>query len=147
MAVGVAVQRGDVYAHRLAQRGEAVIGAQAGPVVVGAVVDVLVRVLAQGSKHVHVVGVGQAVAVLYQLRLAVVRREIRQAVRPDLALFRYKGKVNVRVRVLNQLVHVAHVRIQGALIRGVKPLYERLFLAVGDVVVLFLAQRKLAGGL
>ena len=147
VAVGVGVQRGAGEAHALGQCGEAVISAEAGPVVVGAVEDVLILVRAERRVHVHVGGVGLAVAVVDDLFFAVIRRIFRQEGGVEVGFVGDECEVDLCVRVPDQRVERRHVGVEHGALGPLEALDERAVLAEVHVVVLLLAEGQLAGGL
>ena len=145
--LGALVQGNGLHAHGLHQGLIAVVGPQAGPVVVGAVVDVLVLVGLQGAVQVHGVGLHGVVQGVDDGLLVGGGSALGQAVGPDGGGGGDETEVDGHIHVVHQLVHVARVGLQSGLAGGLHPVEEGVLLTEVDAVVLLLAAEALAPGL
>ena len=95
-----------VQSHGLRQGGVAVIGPQAGPVVVQPVVDVLPGMGQQSPLDIHPSGPGGGRRLPEDGALVGVGSPLRQPVRPHRDLTGDQGKVHRNVNMFHQFVHI-----------------------------------------
>ena len=132
-----------LQAHGLRQGGIAVVGPQAGPVVVRAVEDILPGVGLEGPGDIHPQGPG-VLGLLQVGQLVKSRRALGQLVPPDLLGGGDQPQVYRQVRLLHQAAKVVQVLLGPA---GVGDVGDQGVAAEVDVVELPVAQQVLIPGL